>query len=109
MPTPYSPGGGQLEAQLSALGREELVRHLRQDAGAVAGQRIAAAGAAVRQIDQDLQARADDLMALLAAHVDDEADAAGVVLLARDRRALLAAAEPPVFGGDGFDIAVDSS
>ncbi len=35
-------------------------RHLDEDAGAVAGQRVAAAGAAVRQVLQDLQALLDD-------------------------------------------------
>ena len=67
--------------------------NLRQNAGAVAGQRIAAAGAAMRQVDQDLQARADDLVALLAVHVDDEADAAGVVLVGRIVQALGLAAD----------------
>ena len=42
----------QREAELGALAREELVRDLDQHAGAVAGFRVAAAGAAVRQIDQ---------------------------------------------------------
>ena len=54
-----------------------------KNAGAVAGERIAAAGAAVRQVDQDLQPLPDDLVALLAVHVDDEADAAGIVLEGR--------------------------
>ena len=82
----------------AALAAKELVRHLRQNAGAVAGQRIAAAGAAVGQIDQDLQARADDLVALLAAHVDDEADAAGVVLVRGIVEALRGRADRACFG-----------
>ena len=56
MPTPYSPGAGSVKPELGALAREELVRNLNQDAGAVAGFRIAAASAAVRQVDQDLDA-----------------------------------------------------
>ena len=71
------------------LGGEKLVRHLRQNAGAVAGQRIAAAGPAMRQIDQDFQARAQRSVALFAADVDDEADAAGIVLVGRIVQALL--------------------
>ena len=34
---------------------QEPIRHLDQDAGAVAGVGLAAAGAAVQQVDQDLQ------------------------------------------------------
>ena len=83
MPTPYSPCGGQREAEPRALAREELVGNLDQHAGAVAGFRVAAAGAAVRQVDEDLDALEDDVVGLLAVDVDHEADAAGVVLVAR--------------------------
>ena len=83
VPTPYLALRRQREARFGRLGGEKLVRHLHQNAGAVAGQRIAAAGSAVGQVDQNLQARADDLVALLAANVDDKADTAGVVLLGR--------------------------
>ena len=75
------------------LGAEKFVRHLRQNAGAVAGQRIAAAGAAMREVDQNLQPLPDDLMALLAVHVDDEADAAGIVLVRRVVQTLAAGAD----------------
>ena len=83
MPTPYSPGRRQREAELGALAREELVRNLNQDAGAVAGFRIAAAGAAMRQVDQDLNALDDDVVRFLTLDVGNEADAAGIVLVAR--------------------------
>ncbi len=56
----------QRETQLGAFARKELVRNLNQNAGAVAGFRIAAAGAAMRQVDQDLQALDDDVVRLLA-------------------------------------------
>ena len=75
-------GRRQGEAQRGALAREELVRNLDQDAGAVAGFRIAAAGAAVRQVDQDLYALDDDVVRFLTLDVGDEADAAGIVLMA---------------------------
>ena len=65
---------------------QEPIRHLDQDAGAVAGVGLAAAGAAVLQVDQDLQAALDDAVRRAALDVDDEADAAGVVLVAPDRR-----------------------
>ena len=76
----------QREAQLGALAREELVRNLNQHAGAVAGFRIAAACAAVRQVDQNLDALDDDVVRLLALDVGDEADAAGVVFLGAGRK-----------------------
>src|SRR5581483_4580902 len=70
----------QVDAQASALAREELVRELHQDAGAVAGPRIAAAGSAVGQVLEDLQALHDDVVRALALHVGEDADAARVVL-----------------------------
>ena len=75
--------GRQGEAELGALAREELVRDLDQHAGAVAGFRIAAAGAAMRQVDQDLNALDDDVVRFLALDVGDEADSAGIVFVAR--------------------------
>jgi hypothetical protein len=74
------PGRGQREAQPGALAREEPVRNLDEDAGAVAGFRVAAAGSAVRQIDQKLDSLDDDVVRLLTLDVGDEADAAGVAL-----------------------------
>ena len=69
-------GGGQRERHDLA---QERVGHLNQDAGAVTGVRLAAAGAAVLQVDEDLQRLRDDVVRALALDVDDEADAAGVV------------------------------
>ena len=60
---------------------QKPVRHLHEDAGAVAGRRLAAAGAAVQQVDQDLQSLLDDRVRAAALDVDDEADAAGIVLV----------------------------
>ena len=56
IPTPYSPGAGSVKPSLAHSPVKEGVRDLDQDAGAVAGLRIAAAGAAVRQVDEDLDA-----------------------------------------------------
>ncbi len=71
--------------QLDVLARhffaQEGVRHLDQDAGAVARQRIGADGAAVRQVLQYLQPLLDDGVGFFALDVRDEADAAGVVLV----------------------------
>ena len=51
MPTPYAARLGQRKSRAGAFAREELVRNLNQDARAVAGFRVAAAGSAVRQVD----------------------------------------------------------
>ena len=82
MPDAVLAGGRQREAQLGALAREELVRDLDQHAGAVAGFRIAAARSAMRQVDQDLDALDDNVVRFLTVKVDDEAHAAGIVLVA---------------------------
>src|SRR5262249_35421288 len=66
-----------------AFTAEEPVRHLHEDAGAVAGERVAAARAAVGQVLEDLEALLDDVVRALTLHVDDEADAARVALRAR--------------------------
>ena len=60
MPTPYSPGGGSVDALRRHLGAVELVGDLDQDAGAVAHQRIGADRAAVVEVLEDLQALLDD-------------------------------------------------
>ena len=72
----------------AACDAEEHVRHLDQDAGAVAGVGLAAAGAAVLEIDEQLEALARRSRATLALQVDDEADAAGVLLVLRVVQAL---------------------
>ena len=81
MPHPYSPRAGQREPELGALAREELVRDLDQNARPVARLRVAAAGAAVGEVDEDLDALADDLVRAFATDVGDEADAAGIVFV----------------------------
>ena len=74
-------GRRQRESQACALAHEELVRNLDQDAGAVAGLRIAAARSAVRQVDQNLNSLDDDIVRLLAADVGDKPDTAGVAFV----------------------------
>ncbi len=76
-------GLGQFDALASHFLAEEAVGKLHQHAGAVAHQRISADGAAMRQVFEHRKAVLDDLMRLHALHVDDEADAAGIVLVAR--------------------------
>ena len=60
-----------------------------QHAGAVAGVDLAAAGAAVVEVLQDLDGLLEDLVRLASLDVDDEADAAGVVLELRVVESLL--------------------
>ena len=72
---------GQRDAQRVGVLPEEGVRDLELDAGAVAGVRVAALGAAVLQVDEHLDALLDDRVGAGAADVGDHADAAAVVLM----------------------------
>jgi hypothetical protein len=65
-----------------AHSRNKRIGNLDQDAGAVAHQRVRAHGAAMVEIDQELQAQPDDLVRLRALDIGDKADAAGVMLVA---------------------------
>ena len=82
------PGRRQRDAVLRQFLAEEAVGDLREQAGAVAHQRIGADRAAMRQVLEHGEAVADDLVRLDALHVGDEADAAGIVLVARIVEAL---------------------
>ena len=73
---------GQLDVSRLARALEELVRHLQQDAGAVARQWIAARRAAMHQVEQDIETLTDDVVRRLALDVRNEANAAGVVFMA---------------------------
>ena len=73
--------GRQLDAEAGAFGAEKRVGNLRQDACAVAGQRIGADRAAMIQIDQDLQPLADDFMTFSIFDIDDEANAARIMFV----------------------------
>ena len=59
------------------------MRDLDQDARAVAGFRIAAARAAMGQIDEDLHALLNDVVRLLPFDVGDKADTASIMLVCR--------------------------
>ena len=89
MPTPYSPGAGRLKPELRRHFLEKLVRRLHEDARAVAGVGLAAARAAMVEVQQHLQRLLDNGVRLFALHVDDKADAAGVVLELRIVKPLL--------------------
>ena len=55
---------------------EEVVRQLDKDTRAIASNWVAAATAAVVEVDADFQCALDDVVRLAAFHVDDEADTA---------------------------------
>ena len=76
-----APGGGQRDAVYPSPVVQQGVRHLDQDAGAVADQRISPDRAAVVQVLQDLQTLGDDVMRFSALDVHHEANAARVVLV----------------------------
>jgi hypothetical protein len=76
-------GCRQAESQGLAFAREKLMWDLNQQSGAITGFRIASAGAAVCEVDQNLDALLDDLMALLTSDAGDKADATSIVLMRR--------------------------
>ena len=82
------PGPRQLETGGVRRLAEELVRKLQEHAGAVARVHLAAARAAVQEIDGYLERLPDELVRSLALDVHDEPDAARVVLEARVVQAL---------------------
>ena len=70
----------QREARFPGRELHELVRHLKQNARAVAGVDLAATGAAMVEVAENLQALLDKRVGPAALHVHDEADTAGVML-----------------------------
>ena len=69
--------------------REELVRHLDEDACAVTRARVCTSGAAVAEVDQHLEALVDDFVGALALDAGHQTDPAGIVLHARVVQTLL--------------------
>ena len=76
-------GIGQRRPGLRHFLGEEGVRDLDQHAGTVAHQRVGADRTAVGQVLEHLQAVGNDLVGLLALHVGDKADTAGIVFARR--------------------------
>ena len=76
------------------------MRHLKQNARAVAGVLLATTRAAVIEVLQNLQTLLDDRVGLLPLDVRDEADAAGIVLKTRIVEALLRGQIQQLFGAD---------
>jgi len=79
-PAPYSVAAGSvMPSRVQACAG--TCRHLQQDAGAVAGVGLAAAGAPVQEVDEHVQ-RCRTIWSTFDPDVDDEADAARVVFVA---------------------------
>ena len=79
-------GRGQVEVRDRA---QEGIRHLRQDAGAVARSRVGADGTPVLEVPQRLECELHDVVPRLAAEGRDHREAAGVLLERRVVHALL--------------------
>jgi hypothetical protein len=73
----------QVDLAIGGPGPKKAIWDLDQASGAVAHQRIGAYRAPVVEVYEDLEALRDDVVGLPTAHVGDEADAAGVVLVPR--------------------------
>ncbi len=84
------------------------MRHLQQNARAVAGVRLRTARAAVIQVQQYLQGVHDRLVGLASLDVDDESDTARLMLEGRMVKALrpgrLAAGPPNGFGNRRWSV-----
>ena len=74
---------GQLHPQLTALARKIDVWNLNQNARAVTRLRIATRRAAMSEVDEHLEALADNLVAFFPANAGDQPHPAGIVLVAR--------------------------
>ena len=81
-PHPILAGRRESETQPGALPHEELVGNLDEHAGAVSGLRVAAAGAAMGEVHQNLDSLDDDVVRLAAFDIGHEANAAGIAFLA---------------------------
>ena len=86
MPGRVRAGGREVEVD---DGPEEAVRHLDEDAGAVADVGLGVGGPAVVEVAEGGQAELDHPMRASPVQVGDEGDAAGIVLEARVVEALL--------------------
>src|SRR4051812_28036615 len=78
---PVAAGTTQFHTELRALHGKEVMRHLDQNARSVSRIRVRTRGAAMRQVDQNLETLADDLLALLTPDAGNQAHATGIMLI----------------------------
>ena len=76
-------GQREIDAERRGHPPQEPIRHLNQNAGAVTRIGLAAAGAAMQQIDEDLEAARNHAVRGAPRDVDHEPDAACVVFVGR--------------------------
>ena len=79
-PDPVVPRGGELDPPSPAPGRQERVRDLRRSPAPSPVFFSLPVAPAVLEVREDLERLPDDVVRARALHVDDEAEAAGVVL-----------------------------
>ena len=72
-------GFGERDARGLGNFGEKFVRHLDEDARAVTSIGLAASGTTVVEVGENLECVGDDFMRFPALHIDNEADAAGIV------------------------------
>ncbi len=88
-PYAISAVGRQADVELVALVGEKAVRSLEQDAGPVAGILLAPAGAPMFEVEEDLDRLLDEVVRFAALQIDNETDAAGIMLVLRIVQSLL--------------------
>ena len=84
-----APGLGQVDAGLPGPVAQQGVRNLDQNAGAIAHEGVSADGAAMVEINQDLQAAGHDVMRFAPLDVGDKPHPTRVMLVARIVQTLL--------------------
>src|SRR5277367_1227785 len=82
------PRRREMESELDTLARKKRVRNLNQQPSAISRFGVAAAGAAMGEIDEDLNTAGNDVVRSIAFDVGDEADAARVAFVAGVVKAL---------------------
>ena len=73
---------GQLNAEFATFASKKDMGNLNEDACAIARFRVTTRGAAMGQVDENLKALADNLVALFSANAGHQPHATGVVLVA---------------------------
>jgi hypothetical protein len=81
-------GPGELDAELATFPSKEDMGKLDKNAGAIARFGIATRSSAMSEVDENLEALADNVVAFFAANARDKAHAACIVLIARVIEAL---------------------
>src|SRR6266404_9852652 len=82
-------GGRQFNFQLLAFESQEPMRNLQKNSGSITSILFATTGAAMLEIQQDLNCFFDDAVGLSPLNVHDKAGTAGIMLLPRIVQALL--------------------